>query len=62
MSAPGSALLIATLVVAAGFAVFSGAKAEGRTRSPAPVLGERCIADSGQTTDLASIRQHPCHP
>ena len=62
MSGPGSVPLIATLVVAAGFAVFSGAKAEDRTRSPAPVLGDRCIANSGATTDLTSIRQGPCRP
>jgi hypothetical protein len=62
MSAPGSVLLIATLVVAAGLAVFSGAKAEDRARSSAPVFGDRCIADSGPTTSLASIQQDSCRP
>jgi hypothetical protein len=60
MSVPGSALLVITLVAAAGLAVASGAQAQRADRPGA--LSDRCFAAPSQGGLVSHARQGPCRP
>lgn len=62
MNAPGSALLIATLVAAAALAVFTSADAQASRPGQAIARHDWCAAPSSPPPAVAAVQQGPCRP